>query len=164
MGLHQFQGQVSAVKMLPDCTGPYLSQTKVAVRAFGAFGLPDKIQYYAMGGGELFRGFDLAQRQGNALWVGSVEWRVPVCKHLTWDFVDHSIGVRNISTAWFYDVGNIYSQGHSVGGMAHSVGAGLRVDIALFSLVERMIVRFDVAKTVNADTPPQFWFGMENPF
>lgn len=164
MGLHQFQGQVSAVKMLPEWTGSYLSQTKLAARAFGAYGVPDRINYYAMGGGELFRGFDLAQRQGNAVWVGSLEWRVPVCKHLTWDFIDHSIGIRNIHTAWFYDVGNVYSQGHSVGGTAHSVGTGLRVDISLFSLVERMIVRFDVAKTVNANTPVQFWFGMENPF
>ena len=45
-----------------------------------------------------------------------------------------------------------------------AVGGGLRLDVALFSFVERITLRFDVAKTVNANTPVQFWFGIQHPF
>jgi hypothetical protein len=163
-GSHQVQGQFTYVEMLPDWTGRWLSQTKVAARVCGFFGVPDNIQYYALGGGELFRGFDLAQRQGNALWVTNLEWRIPLARNLTWDCFDHAIGLRNINTAIFYDVGDIYQNGHSVNGIAHAVGAGLRLDVSWFSLIERSILRFDAAKCVNDNTPFQFWFGVEHPF
>jgi hypothetical protein len=48
--------------------------------------------------------------------------------------------------------------------VAHGVGAGLRLDLAWFSFVERTILRLDVAKAVNADTPVQVWFGVQHPF
>jgi hypothetical protein len=163
-GSHQVQGQFTYVEMLPDWTGRWLSQTKLAARVAGFFGVPDNIQYYALGGGELFRGFDLAQRQGNALWVANLEWRIPLARNLTWDCFDHAIGLRNINTAIFYDIGDIYQNGHSVGGVAYSVGAGLRLDVSWFSLIERSILRFDAAKCVNDNTPFQFWFGVEHPF
>ena len=48
--------------------------------------------------------------------------------------------------------------------MAHAVGGGLRVDVAVFSFIERATLRFDVAKTLNDNTPFQFWFGMQHAF
>jgi hypothetical protein len=44
------------------------------------------------------------------------------------------------------------------------LGAGLRVDIAWFSMIERTTIRFDVAKTLNSSAPVQFWFGVQHPF
>ena len=72
--------------------------------------------------------------------------------------------LRNVYGAPFYDVGNAYIAGKETGPIAHAVGFGLRIDVAWFSLIERTIVRFDVAKTVNDDTPLQFWFGLDHPF
>jgi hypothetical protein len=84
---------------------------------------------------------------------------------LTWDLCDHAAGLRNVYAALFYDVGDVYVRGHEVGSIAHAVGAGLRFDVAWFSFVERAIIRFDVAQTINApDTPTQFWIGIQNPF
>jgi hypothetical protein len=40
----------------------------------------------------------------------------------------------------------------------------LLLDLAWCTFVERTILRFDAAKTVNADTPPQFWVALEHPF
>jgi hemolysin activation/secretion protein len=117
-----------------------------------------------MGGGNLFRGFDIDQREGSAVWVGSLEWRVPLVRHLDWDFCDHVGSVRNIYAAPFYDVGNAYVNGHEVGPIAHALGLGLRVDVAWLGLIERTTLRFDVAKTVNVNTPVQFWFGLTHPF
>src|SRR5262249_46236595 len=78
---HRFDGQFSTVHSLPECLGP-LSETRLAWRLYGAAALPDSGDYYTLGGADLFRGFDLKQRQGNAVWVGSVEWRVPVFRRV----------------------------------------------------------------------------------
>ena len=122
------------------------------------------MQYFALGGDTIFRGFDLAQRQGSALWVGSLEWRVPLLKHVNWGLCDRALEVRKIYGAAFTDVGDIYLKGRSLGGVAEAVGAGLRIDVSWFTFVERTILRFDFAQTVNAGTPPQFWIGIEHPF
>ena len=78
--------------------------------------------------------------------------------------LDSFLGVRNVWLAAFYDVGDVYANGDSVGGVAHAVGLGLRVDTAIFSFIERATIRLDVAKTVNADSPVQVWFGVQQPF
>ena len=160
---HQFSGQVAGVQTLPEGLG-YLSHVRAAGRLSVAAASPDRGEFFALGGGTLFRGFDLAERQGSLYWVSNAELRFPVGQDLRWNFADSLIGVRNIYLAGFYDVGNIYVNGDSVGGTAHALGAGLRVDVAIFSFIERATFRLDVAKTVNAASPFQFWFGFQHPF
>ena len=63
-----------------------------------------------------------------------------------------------------YDVGDAYVHGHSTGGIAHTVGASLRLDMAWFSFLEHTTLRFDFAKALHEGTPLQFWFGTEHPF
>jgi hypothetical protein len=162
-GSHQFLGQGTYVQAIPDGLG-WFSSTVLAFRLYGAIGLPNNVQYFALGGSELFRGFDLAQRQGNILWVGSVEWRVPVIRDLNWSCFDRALCVRNIFAAAFCDVGDVYLRGQSIGGVSEAVGGGLRLDVAWFTFVERTIVRIDAAKTVNSTAPMQIWFGIEHPF
>ena len=89
---------------------------------------------------------------------------MPVFRHLDWDVGDHTVGLRQVAVAPFYDVGNAYVGGRGVGPVAQAVGCGLRLDVAWLSFVERTTVRFDVAKTVNAAAPTQFWFGIQHPF
>jgi hypothetical protein len=178
--LNTFAVQFSTVKSLPDLSHgltayPYLREvtrpalawladTRLAFRVYAATGLPTRGEFFTMGGDQLFRGFDQAERQGSTVWVGSVEWRVPLAKGLTVDTADHIVGLRNVYGAFFYDVGDAYTNGHSVGPVAHALGAGLRFDVSWFSFVERTVLRFDVAKTVNVDTPVQFLFGVQHPF
>jgi hypothetical protein len=176
-GVNLFTAQGSYVTSFPDLRGKvdaldhlcspvlsWLADTRVAVRGYGAIGLPNEGMFFVLGGSELLRGFDLAQRQGNAVWVGSVEWRVPLARDLSYDCIDHIIGLRNVYGAVFYDVGNAYTGSQSAGPIAHSVGVGLRLDVAWFSFVERTTLRFDMAKTLNTDTGPQFWLGIGYPF
>jgi hypothetical protein len=179
-GLNKFYGQVSTVKYLPDLNPmlagapglqhalepvlTYLADTRIAVRAYGAIGLPTQGEFFTLGGDTLFRGYDQSQRQGSAVWVGSVEWRMPLAKGLHVDCLDHVVGLRNIYGAVFYDAGDTYTLNHSVGPVAQAVGGGLRFDVTWFGFVERTTLRFDVAKTVNDDTPAQFWFGVQYPF
>lgn len=156
-------GQFSAVKALPAWTGP-LAATRWAARIYAGAGFPSRGQYLPLGGEKAFRAFDLAERQGSLVWLASLEWRFPLAQGLTWDMLDHTIGVRNIYGAAFYDVGDAYQRGRSLGPVAHGVGMGLRVDVAWFSIIERTIIRFDVAKAINVDAPVQFWLGVQHPF
>jgi hypothetical protein len=162
-GSHQLLGQATYVQAVPDGLG-WFSDTVFAFRAYGALGLPNYVQYFALGGSELFRGFSLAQRQGNALWVGSVEWRFPMIRNLDWSFFDRALALRGIYAATFCDVGDVYLRNQSVGGIAEAVGAGLRLDVSWFTFVERTIFRVDVARTINSAAPTQLWVGLEHPF
>jgi Peptidase family M1 domain/Omp85 superfamily domain len=165
-------GQVSTVKSMPalfncfrDVPGLcWVPDTRWAARAFGGIALPDNAEIFALGGGDLFRGFDQTNRQGSAVWVASLEWRIPLARGLTYDFCDHVGGLRSIWGTIFYDVGDCYVNGHTEGPVAQAVGAGLYLDVTWFGLIERTLLRFDVAKTVNANTPVQFWFGVNFPF
>ena len=164
----QVYGQLSYVQSMPHFgDGPFLqwlSDTRLAFRIGGAAAFPNDGLFFTLGGGDFFRGFDLAERQGSSFLVGSVEWRVPVCRDLTWDFVDHLAGLRNIYFAPFYDVGNAYVNGHEQGNTAQALGLGLRVDVTWLGMIERTTLRFDVAKTVNGNYPLQFWVGIQHPF
>ena len=179
-GVQKLSGQISFIKSLPDLSSHFesspgwydalhpvlawLGDTRLAVRAYGATGLPSQGLFFSLGSGDLFRGFDMAERQGSTVWVGSVEWRVPLARGLTYDCFDHIIGLRNVYGAVFYDVGNAYNANQSVGPVAHAIGGGLRLDVSWFSFVERTMLRFDVAKAVNTDTGLQFWLSVGHPF
>jgi hemolysin activation/secretion protein len=159
----QAQAQLAAVQELPDWFGSF--RPRFAARAVGQFATPESGQFFALGGGTLFRGFDLAERQGSCLWVGNVEMRWPLARQVTWDTLDHTIGARNAWLATFYDVGAVYANGRLVGGnIAQAVGAGLRMDVAIFSFIERATLRFDVGKPLNGGGPLQFWFGVQHAF
>jgi Peptidase family M1 domain len=172
---HSFQemfSQASFVKTIRDLLdlseeSPFLrwlGDSRLAFRAYGAAAQPDDARVFTLGGGELFRGYDLSQRQGSMAWVGSAEWRIPLVQRVNLDLLDHAVGIRNVYGAPFYDAGDTYLNGKESGPIAHAVGVGLRIDVAWFSLIERTIVRFDLAKTINDDTPLQFWFGLDHPF
>lgn len=169
---HQLYGQFAFVKGVSSFTswmgdGPvrnWLGETRLAFRLGGAASLPTSGQFFALGGGDNFRGFDLYERQGSMIWVGSVEWRVPIFTNLHHDYVDHVAGVRNIYAVPFYDVGNAYVNAQQLGPIAHAFGAGLRVDVTWLGLIERTTLRFDIARTVNGNYPLQIWFGIQHPF
>ncbi len=159
----QTMAQFSFVYAPPSGLG-YLSETRLAYRAYGAYGTPSNAQLFTLGGNLLFRGFDMAERQGNALWIGSMEWRLPIVQDVEWDTCDHVVGLRNLGVALFSDVGDIYQDGKSVGNVAYCAGVGLRAEFAWFSFIERTTFRLDFAKTLNANTPIQMWVGIVHPF
>lgn len=171
-GSHQAFGQVATVKGWPGWLGfvrdlpglGWVGSTRFAFRLYGAAAVPGRGQFFTLGGGDQFRGFDLRERQGSMAWIASAEWRIPLLTGLEWDVCDHVAGVRNVYTALFYDAGDMFVSGRSLGSVAHALGVGLRVDVAWFGLIERTMLRLDVAKTVNASTPWQIWIGIQHPF
>jgi hemolysin activation/secretion protein len=126
--------------------------------------MPSRGEFFSLGGADHFRGFDMRERQGSSLFVGSVEWRVPVVQGVKWDCCDNMIGLRNAYVAAFYDVGDAFTSGRSIGSTAHAVGLGLRADVAWFSFVERTTLRLDFAQSLNNGTGLQAWIGVNHPF
>jgi hypothetical protein len=163
VGVQQLRTELALVKALPECL-PGIGGSRLAVRGVFMGATPDRGQFFALGGGTLFRGFDLAERQGSVLWVANAEMRMPLFRNVEWDVLDRTAGVRNLWLAAFYDVGAVYVDGNRAGNVAHAIGAGLRVDSAIFSFIERATLRIDVAKTLNAKSPVQVWFGVQQPF
>jgi hypothetical protein len=176
VGVHMASGQFSTVhsapNLLKDVNAPdwlkksadWFADTRFAFRIYGATSAPSKGEFFTLGGSTAFRGFDLAQRQGSSVWVGSVEWRVPVVQRVECDVLDHMVGLRNAYVALFYDVGDAYVSGKQVGSVANAVGVGLRLDVSWLSFVERTTVRLDVAQAINTGTGVQVWFGINHPF
>jgi hypothetical protein len=156
-------GQVSWVTALPGELG-WWSDVTLALRAGGAYGLPKNGRLFAMGGNLWFRGFDVFERQGSCLWLGSVEVRIPVIRDADFDVADRLVRLRSVALAPFYDVGDIYIDGKSLGPVSHAIGIGLRFQLDFFSFLERATIRFDIAKTIGQNTAPQFWFGIQQPF
>ena len=163
VGAQQMRAELATAQKLPDGLG-YFSDIKFAARGVVQGAFPERGQFFALGGSTLFRGFDLAQRQGSFLWVVNAEARLPLARNVRWNVADDIVGGRNLSLALFYDVGAIYNDRRNVGGVAHAVGAGLRLDLAFFSFIERATIRLDVSKTINAATPVQIWYGVQHPF
>ena len=56
------------------------------------------------------------------------------------------------------------SHSHHNRDVATDLHVGIRVDTAIFSFIERATLRLDVAKTINANSPVQVWFGVQHPF
>lgn len=83
-------------KPLLNKTANWIADTRLAVRAFGGTSVPSYGQFFTMGGGEMFRAFDLAQRQGNSVWVGSAELRLPVSRNTSVDAVDHLFSLKTL--------------------------------------------------------------------
>jgi hypothetical protein len=156
----------AAVENIPWLAAPlhWVSQSRLAFRIFGGTAMPSRGEFFSMGGSYYFRGFNLAQRQGSSIWVGSVEWRVPVARGLHLDACDHVMSLHGIDVVPFSDAGNTYTFGREVAPTAYDVGVSLRFDVSWFSFVERTLLRFDVAKTINVNSGVQFWFGVGVPF
>jgi len=126
--------------------------------------LPKNARLYTLGGNQWFRGFDVFERQGNCMWLGSVEVRIPIKRDVGLEVADRLMRLRTVTLAPFYDVGDMYLNGHSLGPVAHAIGIGLRLDVDFFSFLERATIRFDVARAIGQNTAPQFWFGVQQPF
>ena len=159
----QVKAELAGVKKLPDGYG-WFSDIRLAGRGTFASSWPSQGEFFALGGGMLFRGFDLAQRQGSMLWVVNAEARLPLFLDKHWNFFDNTAGIRNVWLATFTDIGAVYTEGRVVNNTAVALGLGLRVDTAIFSFIERATFRADVAKTINDNTGFQFWLGLQHPF
>lgn len=160
---HRIFAEGSYIWRFPDGYG-YLSQTRLAFRLAGGAGWPGNGQHFQLGGSQRLRGLGRSDREGSALWLASIEWRFPIYRDWQLGIADNTARITHVYGAVFYDVGAVYLNERIVDGVAHSIGAGLRLDIAWLSFIERTTFRFDVARLIGEESPLFFWFGFQHAF
>jgi hypothetical protein len=158
----RIEGEFSVVKGLPDGLG-WFSKTRLAGRVYAGMGWPDNGEHFQLGGSRRNRGLERQDRQGSAMWLCSAEWRFPIWQDIDCDVCDHILRWKHLSGVCFYDIGEMYLNRDSLG-VDHTVGFGLRMDIAVFSFIERFSLRFDAARSLGDDGQTMFWFGLQQAF
>jgi len=68
------------------------------MRASVAGAFPNDGEQFALGGATLFRGFDLAERQGSFLWVATSNGGC-IVRRVNWDVADHVPGCATVAGA-----------------------------------------------------------------
>jgi hypothetical protein len=160
---HRLEGEFSTVKGLPSGLG-YLSQTRLAGRLYAGYGWPVNGEHFQLGGSRRMRGMERAEIQGNAMWLASAEWRFPIWQNIDYPICDNVLAWKHLYGACFYDIGEMYLNKQSLGGVHHSLGVGLRMDMSVFSFIERFTLRMDMARALDDNGQLMFWFGMQQAF
>ena len=159
---NRVSGQFAAVQRLNHTTG-WLSRTKVAGRVSGGYGWDDNGEHFRFGGPGRFRGRSADQTEGNAFWLGSLEWRFPIVGDLNYDVLDNTASLKGVDGSIFYDVGRSYLLNEAQGKADHAVGVGLYWQIPILSFVENLTVRTEYGYSVTNETG-NFWFGLYRAF
>jgi hypothetical protein len=165
-------GEYGFVRMLPEEWG-ILPHSRFAFRVYGGWGSPNNEPLFRLGGGRRLRALDLVQQEGNAVWLTTAEWRFPLWRVIDRDLVDHIFTFKNLFGVVFADVGQSFLRG-SGGPVVFGPGVGLRLDVSLFSFLERATLRFDLAQPIYLDGQrpasdtgrggPVLWFGLNQVF
>jgi hypothetical protein len=152
------------VRQLPEGLG-WLSHSKLAWRVYGGYGTPDSEPLFRLGGGRRLRALDLSADLGHAVWLNTVEWRFPIWRSIDRDLAYRVLSLRNLLGTVFYDGGQSYLNGRSYP-YAQGLGLGLRLDVALFSFLERAHLRLDIAQPIGRGRSggPTLWFGLNQSF
>ena len=101
--------------------------------------------------------------EGNAFWLGSLEWRFPLTGELDHEILDNTAALDSVDGSLFYDVGRSYLFDRPQGATDHAIGAGLYFEIPILSFVERLTIRTEYGYSLVNQTSA-FWFGLYRAF
>lgn len=155
-------GQFGFVRKVPESWG-VLPNSRFAFRAYAGWSWPDTAPLFRLGGGQRIRALDLTNQEGSSVWLLTVEWRFPLWRDINHDMLDHTLTLRHLYAAAFYDVGQSYLMGQW-GPLVHGPGLGLRWDVILFAFLERATLRLDIAQPIGVRGGPVLWFGINQVF
>jgi len=157
-------GQYGLARKVPESWG-ILPNSRFAFRAYGGWSWPDSASLFRLGGGQRLRALDLTSQEGSSVWLMTAEWRFPIWREINHDVLDHTLTLRHLYGAAFYDVGQSFLKDHW-GPVVHGPGFGLRWDVLLFSFLERATLRCDIAQPIGlrGRHGPVIWFGINQVF
>ncbi len=154
---HRLTGQISKVQRMPAGLG-WFSETSLVGRVGGGIGGPDNGEHFRFGGPMRFRALRSEDAEGNAFWVGSLDWRYPIVRDLDVRIVDNLLNLKHIHGALLYDVGEVYQFGQGKG-VDHAIGTGLYFQFAALSFLDVVTFRVEYAYSLRKDTSVA-WFGI----
>ena len=140
-------------------------RSKLAARLKYAAGYPADKELFYLGGMDGIRGYDRKDLRGASGVLASVEYRFPLVSGLRWSVADHILGLEAIDGVVFFDAGQAWFSSFDAARFAKAAGAGLRFKVNVGGLLEKVVVRLDVAQAVaDRDQDPRVWLGVQHAF
>lgn len=141
-------------------------RSRLAGRLKAGAGHPDDKALFYLGGMDGLRGYELKSVRGANALLGSVEYRFPVKDNLKLHFFDNLIGIESIGGVVFADAGQSWFSEFKNSSLKRDAGVGLRMTVNFGSLLEKAVIRADVAQAISDDDEddPRFWFGVNHSF
>ena len=98
--------------------------------------------------------------------LASVEYRFPIKTELHLKFFGNLIGLDAVKGVVFYDSGQSWYSSFEKAHWKQDAGLGLRMQMNVGSMFEKVIFRLDVAKPINdaAVDDTKVWFGVNQAF
>lgn len=144
---------------------PVTAQSRLAGRIKAGWGYPDDKDLFQLGGSYDLRGYDYKSFRGAKMLLGSGEYRFPLWKNVNMAAADHLVGLEEINGVAFFDGGTAWYETFGDAKWRSDVGGGLRFTVNFGSLLEKVVLRFDVAQPLREpEDGVHFWFGFNHAF
>ena len=144
---------------------PVTPRTRVAGRIKVGMGQPDDKALFFIGGIDGLRGYERKSIRGANALLGSLEYRFPIKDNMKIYVLDNILGFESLGGVFFADAGQSWFGDFDESDLKKNAGFGLRVTVSVGSLLEKVIIRADVAQAINdSDEDPRFWLGLNHAF
>ncbi|MCR4336400.1 MAG: BamA/TamA family outer membrane protein, partial [Candidatus Omnitrophica bacterium] len=140
------------------------ARSKLAMRVNYGWGYPQDKELYHLGGIDGLRGFDRKTVRGSNGLLGSLEYRFPLRDRINWYFLDNFFELEKIDGVVFFDGGQAWFDDFNDGRFRKDAGGGLRATVNIGAFLEKVVLRLDVAQSINEDDDPHVWFGAGHAF
>ena len=142
-----------------------IGETVLATRLKYGWGFPNDKALYHLGGMHGLRGYKRKTVRGANIWLGSLELRFPLVPGLDQHFFDNVLGLESLSGVVFMDAGQAWFSDFSETNIKADAGLGLRLTVNIGSFLEKLVIRADVAQSINdTDEGVRFWLGVNQAF
>ena len=140
-------------------------QQKLASRIkAGTGGSADK-NLFQLGGYEGLRGYGLKTINGSRMIMGSLEYRCSLWDDLKFYSPANILCLNKIQGVVFFDAGKAWSGDSSASKFKKDAGVGLRLHLAVAGILEKMVLRLDIAQAVNEPKEKaHIWVGLNQSF
>lgn len=138
---------------------------KLAARVKLGAGYPADKGLFQLGGEKGLRGYGYKTINCSQAAMLNAEYRVDLIDNLNLKSWDNLISLEKIQAVGFFDIGKPWFRSFEAGGFKKDAGLGLRFHCNIFSLLERVIFRLDIAQTINEpEKDRRLWFGVGHAF
>jgi hypothetical protein len=140
-------------------------QHKLASRLKAGIGGSADKNLFQLGGWEGLRGYSFKTIDGARMILGSLEYRFSLWDDLKIYFFDNIFCLNKIQGVVFFDAGKAWYSDFSNSKFKKDAGFGLRVHLGAVGILERIVLRLDVAQAINQPKEEaHIWFGINQSF
>lgn len=144
---------------------PVTPRSRFATRVKVGMGQPDDKALFFIGGMDGLRGYERKTIRGSHALLGSLEYRFPLKDNINLYVFDHILGFESIGGVFFADAGQSWFGDFDESDLKKNAGIGLRLTVNVGALLEKVVIRLDVAQAINdSDEDVRYWFGINHAF